>query len=226
MKSLLIEDTLGQKPNLVLGGLYSLIFFIGLGLAGDGPAPTFVYVFSGVAVGATILLGSFGVDKNDTMRFFQSLPVTRADTVNAKFLLLLLGTAYGTAWAVIFGAMGTMPALGWSAGMISGLDLLRIASGMLILSFLIPLYFRVGHTIIRYTLIIGMVILVAGQVAGMLVLGLRGEAGGTIRLFDMIFEWLRSGDKLQRNLMIGAIGLGVAAVSYAASRLIWNRRDI
>jgi hypothetical protein len=226
MKALLLKDTLGQKPNLVLGALYSLIFFVAFAFVSDEPSPSFVYVVTGVAVGMTILLGSFGLDKNDTMRFMMSLPITRAGAVNAKFLLLALGTAYGTLCAVIIGAVGTIPAFGYSPGIISGLDLLRITSGMLILSFFIPLYFRLGQAVVRYILIIGMGLLVIGQIVGMLVLTFRGQSGGTIALFDMIFTWLRSGEKVPRNLVIGAIGAGVAGVSYLASRLIWRRRDI
>jgi hypothetical protein len=226
MKALLLKDTLGQKPNLVLGALYSLIFFVAFSLVGDGPSPTFVYVVSGIAVGLTMLLGSFGLDKNNTLRFMLSLPVTRADAVNAKFLLLLLGTAYGTLCAVILGAIGSIPALGFAGGFISGLDVLRVVSGALILSFFIPLYFRFGYTIIRYALVIGMILLVAGQVAGMLVLTFRGESGGSIRVFDLFFEWLRTGDKLRRNLVILAIAAGVATVSYLLSRMVAGRRDV
>ena len=226
MKALLLKDTLAQKPNLMLGALYSLIFFVAFGLLDDAPSSSFVYVFSGVAVGFTMLLGSFKLDVNDTPRFMFSLPISRRTAVREKFVLLALGTMYGTLWAMLFGLVFMIPAIGWSTGAITGLDLLRIVSGMMLLSFFIPLYFRVGHTIIRYTLVIGMVLLVAGQVVGMLVLSFRQGPGGPIPFLDVIFGWMKGGGDLFRNLLIAGIGLGIAILSYAASQLIWRHRDI
>ena len=226
MKALLLKDTLAQKPNLVLGALYSLIFFVTFGLLEDAPSSSFVYVITGVVVGASTLLGSFKLDVNNTPRFMFSLPISRGTAVREKFVLLALGTIYGTLWAALFGVVFMIPAIGWSSGIITGLDLLRIASGMMIVSFLIPFYFRVGYTIIKYVLIIGLAVLVAGQVVGMLVLSpLRGQSR-SIPLFDMIFGWIRGGGDLSRNLVIAAIGLGVALLSYAASQLIWRRKEI
>ena len=226
MKALLLKDTLAQKPNLVIGALYSLIFFVAFGLLDDAPSSSFAYVISGVAVGYTTLLGSFKLDANDTPRFMFSLPISRGTAVNEKFVLLALGTIYGTLWAVVFGTVFAIPAIGWSSGMITGLDLLRIAAGMMLLSFLIPLYFRVGHTIIRYILIISMGLLVAAQVAGMLLFSLRSGPGRSVGFFDLIFGWIQGGGDLSRNLVIAGIGLGIALLSYAASQLIWRRREI
>jgi len=226
MKALLLKDTLAQKPNLVLGALYSLIFFVAFGLIGDTPSSSFIYVITGVAVGYTILLGSFKLDVNETPRFMFSMPISRATAVNEKFVLLALATLYGTLWSVIFGTIFAIPAVGWATSSITALDLLRIVSGMMILSFFIPLYFRLGHDVIKYILVIGVALLVAGQVVGMLVLSFREPDGGSIAFFDFIFGWLRGGGSVSRNLVIGAIGLGVASFSYAISRLIWRSREI
>lgn len=227
MKALLMKDALAQKPNLVLGALYSLIFFVAFGLLNDGPNSSFVYVFSGVAVGYTILLGSFKLDVNDTPRFMFSMPISRATAVNEKFLLLLLGTIYGTAAAVVFGAILALPAVGWSSGAITGFDLLRIVAGMGLLSFFIPLYFRVGHMIIRYALIIGLGILVAGQIFGMIVLSFRDVPGEAIPVLDFIFGWMTGeAGNPSRTALLAVIGITVGAVSYGASHLIWSRRDI
>jgi ABC-2 family transporter len=225
MKALLLKDALAQKPNLVLGGLYSLIFFVAFGLIREAPASGFIYVFTGVVVGVTILLGSFKLDANDTPRFMFSLPISRSTAVNEKFVLLALGTIYGTLCAVVFGAIFTIPAIGWSTGFITGLDLLRIVAGMMIVSFFIPLYFRVGHTIIRYVLIIGVGLLVGGQVVAMLSLSSRQSPGRAAAFLDFIFGWLQGGGDTSRTLTIAAIGAGVMLVSYAASQLIWRRRD-
>ena len=226
MKALLLKDTLAQKPNLVLGALYSLIFFVALGLVNDSMSSSFIYVVSGIAVGFTMLLGSFKLDVNDTPRFMFSLPISRGTAVREKFVLLALGTVYGTVCAVIFGTILAIPAIGWSSGPITGLDLLRIASGMMLMSFFIPLYFRVGHSIIRYILVIGIALLVVGQIVGMLVLSFRQGPSRSIPLLDMIFGWMRGGGDLHRNLLIAAVAAGVVPASYAGSQLIWRRRDI
>jgi len=226
MKALLLKDTLAQKPNLLLGALYSLIFFVAFGLVNDAPNSSFIYVISGIAGGLMMLLGSFKLDVNDTPRFMFSLPISRATAVNEKFVLLAFGTIYGTLWAILFGTVLAIPAIGWSSGTITGLDLLRIASGMMMLSFFIPLYCKVGHTIIRYTLIIGMVVLVAGQVVAMLFLSLRTGPGRSSPFLDAVFGWVNGGGNLPRNLVIAGVGLVVALLSYAASQLIWRRREI
>ena len=225
MKALLMKDTLAQKPNLVLGALYSLIFFIAFGLVGDSPSSSFVYVISGIAVGFTVLLGSFKLDVNDTPRFMFSLPISRSTGVNEKFVLLVLGTLYGTVCAMVFGLVMSLPAIGWAHGLPTGLDVMRITSGMLVMTFIIPLYFRVGHTVIRYILVIGLSALVAGQVAAMLVISLR-RGGGAIPFLDVLFGWIQGGGDLRRNLAIFAVGLGIAVISYVASHLIWRRREI
>ena len=226
MRALLLKDTLAQKPNIVIGGLYSLIFFVAFRLVGGSPLSSVVYVFCGVAVGYTILLGSYKLDVNDTPRFMFSMPISRRTAVNEKFVLLLLGTLYGTACAVLIGAILKLGGTGWATGLINGIDALRILSGMLLLSFLIPLYFWVGHTIIRYVLIIGLGTLVAGQVAGMLVLEFRSEPGRSIPFLDAIFGWMSGGGDLNRTLVILAVGLAVASLSYVASHLVWRRHEI
>lgn len=226
MRALLLKDTLAQKPNIVLGGLYSLIFFAAFGLIGDSPLSSVVYVFCGVAVGYTILLGSFKLDVNDTPRFMFSMPISRRTAVNEKFVLLLLGTLYGAACAVLLGGVLSLAGTGWATGLITGLDALRILSGMLLLSFFIPLYFLVGHMIIRYILVIGLGLLVAGQVAGMLVISLRAEPGRSIPFLDFIFGWMSGGGNLNRTLIMLAAGAVVAAASYVASRLVWRRHEI
>lgn len=224
--ALISKDLMIQKANVILGALYSLIFFGGLGLVRSAPEGGFTYVFSGIAVGYMLALGSFAADKNDTPRFVLSLPITRRQVVNGKFILLGLATIYGTLAAMIVGAVMAIPAIGAAERWINGLDLLRITAGMLLPTFLIPLYFRFGHLLIKYALFVVIGALVALQVAGMVVFTLTDASGGMFVVFDWIYNIVRRSDPLRLNLVLIAIGAVTAVASYIASRAIYAKRDI
>lgn len=125
----------------------------------------------------------------------------------------------------LFGLLFGIDAIGWSSRPIGGLDLLRVAAGMLLLSVLIPLYLRFGAATVRIVLVGGMVLLVIGQIIGMVVLALSGD-GGQIVLFDIIFAWLQNGDPIRRNSVLVAIGALLCTLSYLFARVVYERKDL
>ena len=226
MKALLIKDLLVQKFNVILGGFYGLILFLILSMVRDYEGAGFIYALSGIAVGWMIVLGSIGGDKGDTARFTLSLPVTRVQAVNGKFLLLLLATAYGTAAVALSGFLLSLPAIGWIGASITGVDLLRITAGMLIPTFLLPFYFRFGHLMIRYFMLAALGLGVALQVVAMVVLTLRRDSQGSIAVFDWVMGVIRNGTPVRNNLILIGIGATICTVSYLVSLAIYSRRDL
>ena len=226
MRALLIKDLLVQKFNVILGGFYGLLLFAILGMVRDYEGAGFIYALSGIAVGWMIVLGSIGGDKGDTARFTLSLPVTRVQAVNGKFLLLLLATVYGTAAVAFFGYVLSIPAIGWVRFAITGVDLLRVAAGMLIPTFLLPFYFRFGHQMIRYFMVAAIGLGVLLQVVGMVVLAFRGNDQRSIAIFEWIMGVVRNGTPVRNNVILIAIGAGICAISYLVSLLIYTRRDL
>ena len=226
MKALLLKEILVQKPSVILGAFYSLIFFALLGLARDIENPAMIYALSGIGVGWMITLGSIGGDRGNTHRFTLSLPITRAQAVNGKFLLAVLSTVYGTACAAFFGGVLAIPAIGFVSRGINGLDLLRITAGMLILTGMLPFYFRFGHMMIRYFLFTLVGLGIVAQVAGMIALTLSSRGGRSISFFDWLFGLFRNSDPIHTNLVLVAIGAGICAIAYLASMLIYTRRDL
>ena len=226
MKALLIKEILVQKFNVILGAFYSLILFLLLGLARDIEDPGFIYALSGIAVGAMITLGSVGGDRGNTHRFTLSLPITRAQVVNGKFLLTFLSTAYGIACAAAIGGLLSIPAIGFVSRGVNGLDLLRVAAGMLLVTAMMPFYFRFGHMMIRYFLfaLIGLGIIL--QVIGVVVLSLSRNRSGGIIFFDWLFGMFRDNDPIRTNLILVAVGAGVCLIAYLVSMLIYTRRDL
>jgi hypothetical protein len=226
MKALLIKDVLVQKPNMILGAVYSLLLFALLALARAIENPGFVYALTGIGVGGMITLGSLGGDKNDSVRFTLSLPVTRVQAVTGKYVLLLLATIYGTGFAALFGALLSLPGIDIVPMGIRGLDLLRIAVGMLIMTFTLPFYFRFGYLMIRY-LIIGLLVLgVVLQVVAMLVITLSSGSSRRIVLFDWIMDLYKNGDPIRNNLILLGIGAAICVLSYVVSMIIYTRKDL
>lgn len=224
MKALLLKDLIAQRWNILFGALYSLIFILAFSLVGEAPQGGFIYIVSGVVVGYMVLLGSFSADKNDTPRFLLSLPATRGDAVNEKFLLLFLATTFGTICAVAIGAVAAI--ISSDVATVEPMYLLRIAGGMLAISFVIPFYFRFGHQMIRYLIFALMGVGVIAQIVAMLLLTFARERGGPVALFDAIMRFVRSGANLERNLWFVGIGAVICLASYLASRLIYLRREI
>jgi hypothetical protein len=128
MRVLLLKDFLCQKRWIFFYGVYSLIFFLLFGFWDDTPDISFIMVLSSVAIGFMVLVGSFKSDKNETPRFMLSLPITRTEAVNEKFLLMLLGTIYGFITTFIISLIFKIPAIGFTEGTVDPLDFLRIVS--------------------------------------------------------------------------------------------------
>ncbi|TFH53564.1 MAG: ABC-2 transporter permease [Candidatus Zixiibacteriota bacterium] len=225
MEALLIRDLITQRFNILLGAFYSLIFIGAFGLVGDMPEGGFVYIVSGIAVGYMILLGSFGADKNETPRFMLSLPATRWQAVTEKFVLLFVATAFGTLCAAGLGALaGAFPGVELMG--IDPMHILRIVGGMLVLSFVIPFYFKFGHQMIRYLMFTLLGVGVVAQIVAMVLLSFLRERQGPVRLFGLIMDFVKSGGSLERNLWLVGIGAAVCLVSYLVSLRIYLRRDI
>ena len=223
MKVLLLKDFLCQKRWIVLYGVYSLIFFLMFGLWDDTPDISFILVLSSVAIGFMGLVGSFKSDKNETPRFMLSLPITRNEMVHEKFLLMLLGTAYGFITTFIISLICKIPAIGLTNGSVDAMDFLRIVSGMLILSFLLPVYFKFGQLAVRYVLFGVMGLGVALQVVLLITFSL---ASGQRNIIDFIRSWFTRMPVLNRNLIIFAIGLVIFIASYIVSLLIYSKKDV
>ncbi|NQT58297.1 MAG: ABC-2 transporter permease [Bacteroidetes bacterium] len=223
MKVLLLKDFLCQKRWIVLYGVYSLIFFLMFGLWEDTPDISFILVLSSIAIGFMVLVGSFKSDKNETPRFMLSLPVTRTEAVHEKFLLMLLGTAYGFAATFIISLIFRIPAIGLTEGTVDPIDFLRITSGMLVLSFLLPIYFKFGQLAVRYFLFAIMGLGVALQAVLLIAISVVKSDRNII---DFVLSWFTRLPVLNRNLVIFAIGLAIFIASYIASLLIYSRKDV
>ncbi len=223
MRVLLLKDFLCQKRWILLYGVYSLIFFLLFGFWDDAPDISFIMVLSSIAIGFMVLVGSFKSDKNETPRFMLSLPITRFEAVNEKFLLMLLGTIYGFITTFILSLIFKIPAIGFTEGTIDPLDFLRIVSGMLVLSFLLPIYFKFGQLAIRYFLFGIMGLGVALQVVLLITFSL---AKSNRSMIDIIMSWFTRLPVLNRNLIIFAKGLAIFITSYTASLFIYSRKDV
>lgn len=223
MSVLLLKDFLCQKRWIILYGVYSIIFFVMFGFWDDTPDISFILVLSSVAIGFMILVGSFKSDKNETPRFMLSLPITRKEAVNEKFLLMLLGTVYGFITTFIISLIFKIPAIGFTEGNVDPIDFLRIVSGMLVLSFLLPIYFKFGQLAVRYFLFGIMGLGVALQIGLLLVFSLANDNRSII---DIIMTWFTRLPVLNRNLIIFAIGLVIFIASYIASLRIYSKKDV
>ncbi len=223
MRALLIKDILIQKRWLPLYGLYSIIFFLMFGLLSDPPDITLVLVLSSVAVGYMILLASFKADRNDTQRFMLSLPVLRTEAVHEKYLLLLLGTLYGFLCTYLLSVIFRLFGDSFVTGQPDGIDALRIISGMLLFSFLLPLYFRFGQLAVRYFIF---VLVALGVVLQVVLLIVVATSSGGPNLIDSVIAWYTVRPVLQRNLILAGSGIVIGSLSYLFSYRIFIRKDI
>ncbi len=223
MRVLLLKDFLCQKRWIFVYGVYSLVFFLMFGLWEDTPDISFILVLSSIVIGFMVLVGSFKSDKNETPRFLLSLPITRKELVHEKFLLMLLGTAYGFITTYIISLIFSIPTIGFVNGTVDPLDFLRIVSGMLVLSFLLPIYFKFGQLAVRYFLFGVMGLGIALQAVFLIALSV---ARNNRSMIDIIMSWFTRLPVLNRNLIIFAIGLVIFIVSYIASISIYSKKDI
>jgi hypothetical protein len=94
---------------------------------------------------------------------------------------------------------------------------------MLVLSFLLPIYFKFGQLAVRYFLFAIMGLGVALQIVLLLAFSLANDNRSII---DIIMNWFTRIPVLNRNLIIFAIGLIIFITSYIASLYIYSRKDV
>lgn len=224
MKALFVKDVISQRWLLLFGGFYSSVFFLGLALVDEPAAGGFVYAISGIVVGFMVLGGTFRLDKGATPLFLLSLPVSRSAMVNEKFLLLFSASLYGLVCAALFGAVAALDRFAVVSRGVHPLDVLRVVSGMLLLTPVIPAFLRFGHKTIQAMLIGLMLLGVVAQIVAMGILALTPATFSDV--VDRVISWYTATPILRRNLYWLGAGAGVAALSYLASRRLYNRVDL
>lgn len=224
MKALFLKDILHQKWVIVFGGFYSLFFFLLFALAGDSLSVSFIYPLVAVAVGYMILLGSFKADKNDTPVFMLSLPISKRDWVNGKFLLLLAAVIYGMVTTAILGALALLPFLHMADRWIVPIDLVRIFIGMGLFSGILPFYFAFGQKAVRYAVVALVALGVVIQLALLVSLSVAGQETG--HLIDLVIAWFTSIPMMKRNLAFALVATIILAGSYLFSIWYFPRKDL
>jgi ABC-2 type transport system permease protein len=225
MKSLIYKDLIVQKGTVIFGAFYGSVFFLLFSLLSERSAALehFVYVLAPVVVTFMLTAGAFKTEKNRSDTFVLSLPVTRSDMVNARFLSLFLFALFGTVTTAALGALFRILPWRLASELISPLDLLRILIGVMLLSCMVPAYLRFGFQAARNFLMVLVFIGVALQVVGLAVLMLfRG--GGGVDPIRAATEWFNSYTLLQRNVFMSCLGLMVLAASYLLSLRIYRRK--
>jgi hypothetical protein len=221
MKALWIRDLISQRFVIALTAVYSLFFF-GLFAGVDAQPGSLVYVVSGIAGGLMITFGSFKADRDRTPVFMLSLPVTRGDAVNEKYLLLLASTAFGLVCAALFGLV--LRVVGWTETWITGLDIVRVLSGMGILMITLPFYLRFGHKAVQILMVSALGLGVALQV-GLLVLATVSSSSFS-QVVDAVLAWYGRTPIIRRNVLWLITGSAVGAISFVASHLVYRRHEI
>ena len=221
MKALWMRDLISQRWVIAVGGVYCLVFFA-LFAGTDVEPGSIVYVVSGLGVGLMVTFGSFKADKDNTPVFMASLPITRWSAVNEKYLLLVGSTAYGVASAAFFGFI--LRSAGATSTWITGLDLVRITAGMGILMATLPFYLRFGHKAVQILVVTLLGVGVALQVGLMVLAAVSSASFGSV--IDSILAWYGRTPIIRRNIYWLAGGVGVAAISFVVSHLVYGRRDI
>jgi ABC-type transport system involved in multi-copper enzyme maturation permease subunit len=227
MNALLLKDLRIQMPTIVFSLVYPVLL-IGMFslIADDGQSARYLFLLCSVIMPYMIVLGSFKEYKNGSERLIMTLPVTRADVANGKFLLLALAAAISTAVAAL--SMGLFSLFGrW--GLISGnfsvrlRDLMPVASGVLTFSFLIPLYIRFGFRAMRMALVGVMVLGVILQLVLVITAALGDRS--VFALIDALVRWHASVGFLRWNLGLAGIALGIFTLSFALTHRIMARKD-
>jgi len=221
MKALFVRDLLTQRWIILLAAVYSLFFFGLFGLTDEG-AGSMVYVIAAIASGFMITLGSFKADRGSTLTFMLSLPQTRRDAVNEKFLLLVVSTVFGLACAGIFGLVLSPTRL--VSSWITPLDLVRIAAGTGIFSVAIPVYLRLGHRAIRVIMIGVLAVGILLQLVLGLLLAL--SPGSFSSVIDTVIEWYTATPLVERNLCWLGAGVVLGGAAYGVSLWFYPRRDV
>lgn len=220
MKALLVADWLGLRRVLPLYGLYGLIFIGGLGWMEDGISLSFATVVSSLGICLMVLLQSFKAEEKGGELFLASLPLRPADRLHAKLILMAWAGAFGFIATALLGLLASLPPLRLRLGGLGPLDALRVLSGILALSAILPLWFRFGIQAVRIGTFVGLALGVVLQVGLMARLGDGGKP-----LLLVLLDRFTALDLLTRNLGILAASLLVAGVSYVASRAVLARRE-
>jgi hypothetical protein len=205
----------------MLAAVYSLFFFGLFGIANEG-AGSVVYVIGAIASGLMITLGSFKGDRGGTLTFMLSLPQTKRDAVNEKFLLLVASTLFGLVCAGVIGA--ALSPTRFVASWMKPIDLMRIAAGTGILSITIPIYLRFGHKAVRVIMVAALAVGVLLQLVLGLILAL--SPGSFSSVIDRVIEWYTATPLLERNLSWLVAGVVLGGGSYVVSLWFYPRRDV
>ena len=224
MRALMLKEFICQRRWYIAYGLYSIPFYLIALLTREALDISFVVVISSLGIGFMILIGSFKSDRGETHLFLLSLPITRSEIVQSKFLLLILGTLFGLVTSILFGLLFTSPLIGLSLGTVDMIDIIRILTGMMILSPILPFYFAFGHLATRYFLFAFIGIGVALQVFFIIILGI--SAAGEPNIIDLLIDWFTAIPRLTRNLALFTAALTLFTGTYTASLGIFRRRDL
>lgn len=220
MKALLVRDIITQRWIIALAMVYSVFFYGMFGIIGE-EAGTVVYVLGALGGGMMITFGSFKADRNNTVLLMLSLPATKRDVVNEKYLLIVASTAFGLTCTLLVGLV--MRIAGARVVPMSGLDLVRICAGVGLLAGMIPIYLRFGHKAVRALMIGLLAVGLALQVALALILAISPASFTDV--IDAVLAWYRTMPVGRRNLWWSAAGAAVFAATYSLSIWFYPRRD-
>ncbi|MCK5154921.1 MAG: ABC-2 transporter permease [Spirochaetales bacterium] len=130
-------------------------------------------------------------------------------------------------WIFLYGAYSLIfkiPVIGFTEGTVDPIDFLRIVSGMLILSFLLPIYFKFGQLAVRYFLFTIMGLGVVLQVVLLIMISVVSDKGGSV--INLIMTCFTQFTVINRNLTLFGISLVIFIASYIASLTIYSRKNI
>lgn len=112
----------------------------------------------------------------------------------------MLGSAYGFLATYLISFIFHIPGVAFAVGTVSFLDILRILSGILILTFMLPIYFRFGELAVRYFIIALMALGVLLQISILISTSTSPHEG--CDLIDRTIKWFTHFDKVNGNLFI------------------------
>lgn len=166
MKALILKDFLQLKSyrkNLIV----SLAIYIGLILL-NRDEPSMLYVCTGMIsfLFSIFAIGTFNYDeKNNTDRYVLTLPITRKDTIKAKYVFVLIALVAGIILGMVIG--GTLLSFGYIRN-VNIMEYLGTITGIfyalsLIISIQIPCIYKYGAEKGRtqiYIIVLGIALLI------------------------------------------------------------------
>jgi len=224
--ALVEKDFRIQKSMVIFAGLYGALIFTMFTIIGEDMNNHFTFVLAPVAAAWMLLFGSFKGEKNNTGRFVAALPVSRSDIVNGKYIGLAVFAVFGIITTGITGALYHFLFGYPSIVFMSGLDLLRVITGVMLLSFCIPLTFRFGFAAVRTVII---VLLIMGVVAGQVLFFFLNSSGSEDASGGWAVDFLKriqEVTKIQRNLYLLIFAVVVFVISYFLSKYIYRKKDL